>query len=58
VVTPGEYVHRGDTIGYVGNSGRSTGPHLHYEVRISNTPVNPHKFLRFTVTQQIASGAM
>jgi murein DD-endopeptidase MepM/ murein hydrolase activator NlpD len=58
VVTPGEFVHRGDTIGYVGNSGRSTGPHLHYEVRISNTPVNPHKFLRFTVTQQIASGAM
>lgn len=58
VVTPGEYVHRGDTLGYVGNSGRSTGPHLHYEVRISNTPVNPHKFLRFTMTQQIASGAM
>jgi murein DD-endopeptidase MepM/ murein hydrolase activator NlpD len=57
-VTPGQTVHRGDTLGYVGDSGRSTGPHLHYEVRIFNTPVNPAKYLRFTVTQQIASGAM
>jgi len=32
-VTEGQQVHRGDTIGYVGSSGRSTGPHLHYEVR-------------------------
>ena len=47
-VTPGQYVHRGDTIGYVGLSGRSTGPHLHYEVRINETPVNPHKYLRIT----------
>ena len=57
-VTPGQLVHRGDTLGYVGVSGRSTGPHLHYEVRIFNTPVNPYKYLRFTLTQQIASGAM
>jgi murein DD-endopeptidase MepM/ murein hydrolase activator NlpD len=57
-VSPGETVHRGDTLGYVGSSGRSTGPHLHYEVRIFNTPVNPHKYLLFTVTQQVASGAM
>ncbi len=48
-VTPGEQVNRGDTIGYVGLSGRSTGPHLHYEVRINDTPVNPHKYLRLTV---------
>jgi len=48
-VTQGEYVHRGDTIGYVGLSGRSTGPHLHYEVRINDTPVNPHKYLRLTI---------
>ena len=47
-VTPGQQVHRGDTIGYVGLSGRSTGPHLHYEVRINDTPVNPHKYLRLT----------
>jgi len=45
---PGQYVRRGDTIGYVGLSGRSTGPHLHYEVRINDTPVNPHKYLRLT----------
>jgi len=45
---PGQHVHRGDTIGYVGDSGRSTGPHLHYEVRINDVPVNPHKYLRIT----------
>jgi murein DD-endopeptidase MepM/ murein hydrolase activator NlpD len=48
-VTTGQHVRRGDTIGYVGLSGRSTGPHLHYEVRINDTPVNPHKYLRLTV---------
>ena len=47
-VFPGQHVHRGDTIGYVGDSGRSTGPHLHYEVRINDVPVNPHKYLRVT----------
>lgn len=50
-VTAGQDVHRGDIIGYVGSSGRSTGPHLHYEVRIHDTPVNPHKYLRDTMTQ-------
>jgi murein DD-endopeptidase MepM/ murein hydrolase activator NlpD len=48
-VTAGQSVHRGDVIGYVGTSGRSTGPHLHYEVRINDTPVNPYKYLRMTV---------
>ena len=48
-VISGQRVHRGDTLGYVGLSGRSTGPHLHYEVRINDTPVNPHKYLRITV---------
>jgi len=47
-VFPGQHIHRGDTIGYVGDSGRSTGPHLHYEVRINDVPVNPHKYLRVT----------
>jgi len=48
-VIAGQYIHRGDTIGYVGASGRSTGPHLHYEVRINDTPVDPHKYMRLTV---------
>jgi murein DD-endopeptidase MepM/ murein hydrolase activator NlpD len=48
-VAAGQYIHRGDTIGYVGLSGRSTGPHLHYEVRINDTPVNPYKYLRITM---------
>jgi len=48
-VISGQRVQRGDTLGYVGLSGRSTGPHLHYEVRINDTPVNPHKYLRITV---------
>ena len=42
-------VVRGQVIGYVGHSGRTTGSHLHYEVRIRNTPVNPHKYLRTTL---------
>jgi murein DD-endopeptidase MepM/ murein hydrolase activator NlpD len=48
-VTTGEHIHRGDVIGYVGLSGRSTGPHLHYEVRINDTPVNPYKYLRIMI---------
>jgi len=48
-VVAGQHIHRRDTVGFVGESGRSTGPHLHYEVRINDTPVNPHKYLRLTV---------
>jgi murein DD-endopeptidase MepM/ murein hydrolase activator NlpD len=44
--TVGDHVLRGDLIGFVGRSGRTTGSHLHYEVRINNAPVNPHKYLR------------
>jgi hypothetical protein len=47
-VIAGQRIQRGDTIGFVGLSGRSTGPHLHYEVRINDTPVNPYKYLRVT----------
>jgi murein DD-endopeptidase MepM/ murein hydrolase activator NlpD len=56
-VAPGQRVQRGDIIGYVGLSGRSTGPHLHYEVRINNTPVNPYKYLRLTLAQTAHSTA-
>ncbi|MFY9754049.1 MAG: M23 family metallopeptidase [Candidatus Acidiferrales bacterium] len=41
----GAHVKRGDIIGNEGDSGRSTGPHLHYEVRIYNTPINPWQYL-------------
>lgn len=42
----GMRVKRGEVIGYVGESGRASGPHVHYEVRINNTPVNPWRYLR------------
>ena len=45
---PGTYIKRGDVLGFVGVSGRVTGPHVHYEVRIRGTPVNPWRYLRFT----------
>ncbi len=50
-VVPGQHVARGDVIGQVGESGRATGPHLHYEVRVHNVPVNPYKYLRVTYDQ-------
>ncbi|HEX6905408.1 MAG TPA: M23 family metallopeptidase [Terriglobales bacterium] len=50
-VVAGQQIHRGDVIGYIGDSGRSTGPHLHYEVRINDVPVNPYKYLRVTVAR-------
>jgi murein DD-endopeptidase MepM/ murein hydrolase activator NlpD len=42
----GERVKRGEVIGYTGISGRSTGPHVHYEVRMNNAPVNPWRYMR------------
>ena len=57
-VQPGMHVKAGDVIGYEGDSGRSTGPHLHYEVRIYNTPVNPWRYLRSVnrATAQVSVG--
>ena len=45
VVTPGQRVRRGQILAYVGSTGHSTGPHLHYEVRLSGQPVNPASYL-------------
>jgi len=55
-VLPGQHVTRGQVIGYVGQSGRATGPHLHYEVRVHNVPVNPHKYLRASYNQIATAG--
>ena len=44
-VKPGQQVRRGDVIGFVGSTGRSTGPHLHYEVRIDGEAVNPLAYI-------------
>ncbi|MEJ7624723.1 MAG: M23 family metallopeptidase [Pyrinomonadaceae bacterium] len=43
--TQGDTVTRGQLIGYVGSTGRSTGPHLHYELRLNDKPINPRHFL-------------
>ncbi len=50
-VTAGQEVVKGEVIGFVGHSGRTTGSHLHYEVQVRGTAVNPHKYLRTTMAQ-------
>ncbi len=45
VVRPGQKIRRGDLLGYVGKTGKALGPHLHYEIRINNSAVNPYNYI-------------
>ena len=47
-VHAGQELHRGEVVGQVGSSGRTTAPHLHYEVHVGGTPVNPYRYLANT----------
>jgi len=49
VVKSGQFIKRGDLIGYTGNSGMSNGPHLHYEVRFVQRALNPFWFLKWNI---------
>jgi murein DD-endopeptidase MepM/ murein hydrolase activator NlpD len=50
VIKSGKFVKKGDLIAYTGNSGMSSGPHLHYEIRFIQRAVNPYEFVKWSVT--------
>ncbi len=50
VLKSGSFVKKGDLIAYTGNSGMSSGPHLHYEIRFNERTVNPFWFIKWTIT--------
>ncbi len=54
-ILAGQEVRRGEIVGLVGSTGRSTSPHLHYEVRVGKAPVNPNRFLANATVVQAAA---
>jgi murein DD-endopeptidase MepM/ murein hydrolase activator NlpD len=56
-IKPGAHVHQGEVIGYVGMTGLATGPHLHYEVRVNSTAINPLG-VRLAATQKLDGRAL
>jgi murein DD-endopeptidase MepM/ murein hydrolase activator NlpD len=56
-VMEGDEIRQGEVVGRVGVTGRSTGAHLHYEVRIRSTPVNPYRFLSRTVAAKSSAAS-
>jgi murein DD-endopeptidase MepM/ murein hydrolase activator NlpD len=55
-VIEGQEIRQGEALGAVGSSGRSTGAHLHYEVRVGSSPVNPYRFLARPSSLRAAAG--
>jgi murein DD-endopeptidase MepM/ murein hydrolase activator NlpD len=56
-VKAGQEVRRGETVGSVGSTGRSTGPHLHFEVIRGGQAVDPEAFVRFPEGRSVSAGA-
>ena len=54
-VAAGQRVRKGDVIGFIGSTGRSTGPHLHYEVRVAGAAVNPIPYMHGSVSRPAAA---
>ena len=50
VIKSGKFIKKGDLIAYTGNSGMSSGPHLHYEIRFLQRAVNPYEFVKWSVS--------